>query len=293
MESIFKEIQNRLSEKFNQVVLIQYKISLGGGCISQTSKLETSAGVFFLKWNNHCVSDMFLCEADSLRELGKVKNACLKIPEVIAVKKVDNTPGFILLEYLPPSSGGINGDENLGRGLATIHQTSSEKFGFYEDNYCGTTVQNNKWNSHWIDFFGQQRLWHLVTKINTERGFDSSQTNLFEKLVQCLPELIPSTGKPALIHGDLWSGNYLFSSGKPALIDPAVYFADREMEFGMITLFGGFSQRFRDAYNEVYPLPSGWKERNKLYQLYHVLNHFLLFRGGYGQQAVDIARLYV
>jgi protein-ribulosamine 3-kinase len=293
MEILIEEIGNCLSAKFGKKIFVLLEKSLGGGCISQTSKLETSEGNFFLKWNNNCAPDIFLREADGLRELGKVKNPFLKIPEVISAKEANTTPGFIILGYFPPSSGGNNGDENLGKGLATIHETSSEKFGFYQDNYCGTTVQDNKWNSNLTDFFGQQRLWHLVTKINSERGVDSSQIKLFEKLVGRLPELIPATGKPALIHGDLWSGNYMFSSGRPVLIDPAACYADREMEFGIMTLFGGFTQRFWDSYNEVYPLPSGWKGRNKLYQLYHVLNHFYLFGGGYGQHAVDIARLYV
>ena len=105
--------------------------------------------------------------------------------------------------------------------------------------------------------------------------------------------MVPSESTPALIHGDLWSGNYMITGKGPALIDPAVYYADREMEFAIITMFGGFSGRFYSAYNETYPLENDWKERNPLYQLYHILNHHLLFGGGYANQAAHVAGRYI
>ena len=98
---------------------------------------------------------------------------------------------------------------------------------------------------------------------------------------------------PSLIHGDLWSGNVLHTVRGPALVDPACAYADREMEFGITTLFGGFSDRFFAAYEEAWPLPGGWRERNPLYQLYHLLNHFLIFGGAYGVEALSLARRYV
>ncbi len=114
----------------------------------------------------------------------------------------------------------------------------------------------------------------------------------YEKLLQKIPQLLPLASEPALIHGDLWSGNYMITEKGPALIDPASYYADREMEMGIMTMFGGFSSRFYDAYNQVYPLLSDWRERNQLYQLYHVLNHYYLFGGGYQNQAIRIAQYF-
>jgi fructosamine-3-kinase len=108
-----------------------------------------------------------------------------------------------------------------------------------------------------------------------------------------MTELLGHQTVPSLIHGDLWSGNYLFTARGPALIDPACYYADREMELGMMDLFGGFSYRVWSAYQEEWPLPPGWQQRIKLYQLYHVLNHCLLFGGSYGQQAIGIARTFL
>jgi fructosamine-3-kinase len=107
-----------------------------------------------------------------------------------------------------------------------------------------------------------------------------------------LPDLLPQAS-PSLIHGDLWSGNVLFRAKGPALVDPACAYADREMEFGITTLFGGLSSRAFRAYEEVWPLPEGWRERNPLYQLYHLLNHAVLFGGHYAGDARRIASRYV
>ena len=101
-------------------------------------------------------------------------------------------------------------------------------------------------------------------------------------------------GGPSLHHGDLWSGNvHIAASGEPALIDPSAYFGHREAEWGMMTLFGSFSSRVSDAYHEAYPLEPGWRERNPLYQLYHLMNHLNLFGVGYHSQVMAIVRRYV
>ncbi|MBN1822308.1 MAG: fructosamine kinase family protein [Prolixibacteraceae bacterium] len=292
MEKILEIVKRQLSEKLGTEIEIKSNSILGGGCINHASKIETTVGSFFLKWNNHCAADVFLREAESLKELAKENNPYLKIPEVILSKELDSEPGFILLEYLESSNRNSDG-LNLGRGLATIHRITNEKYGFYSDNYCGDTIQNNKWNGDWINFFGEQRLRYLINLIRHRRGLDSCSLNIYEKLIDKLPELIPSDSVPSLIHGDLWSGNYVHTTEGPALIDPASYYANREMEMGIMTMFGGFSQQFWDGYNEIFPLPGNWRERNKLYQLYHILNHYYIFGGGYGHQALSVAQRYI
>lgn len=293
MHTILELIQKKLAEKYRKNVEIESDSPLGGGCINHASRLSTSEGTFFLKWNSQCAPDVFIRESESLRELSKADNPYVKIPDVILVNEPDATPGFILLEYLEPAPEGVAGLRNLGRGLATIHNLSADNFGFYHNTYCGDTMQNNRWNSSWIDFFGQQRLGHMVNLIRQKRGMDAGSLKVYERLIEKLPELIPPGSKPTLIHGDLWSGNYLFTAKGPALIDPASYYADREMEMGIMTMFGGFSQAFWDGYNETDPLPSDWKERNLLYQIYHILNHDYIFGGGYGTRALAAARSYL
>lgn len=286
-------VADALSEVAGQNVIIQTERNLGGGCINHASKLETNAGNFFLKWNDNCPADIFLREAQSLRELKKAAGELLVIPEVFAAKQVDDTPGFLVLEYLENNRSSFNADEKLGRGLAKIHQFKNTQFGFDNNNYCGATLQNNLWKNNWAVFFRDNRLQFLLNLIEKERPLPASEVVIYEKLLQRIESLIPKESTPVLIHGDLWSGNYMISEKGPVLIDPASYYADHEMEFAIITMFGGFSQRFYDAYNEVNPLPDDWKKRNSLYQLYHVLNHYYLFGGGYRTQAVQIAKSYL
>jgi fructosamine-3-kinase len=296
MNTLESEVVNKalagLSDKRGFPITLRNISPLGGGCINHAALLETTAGKFFLKWNRDCPSDMFVREAESLMELKRAAPSILLVPQVFVASETDALPGFLLLEYLE-SGNSRNSDEELGRGLAMMHQYEGSRFGFYHDNYCGSTPQRNTWSDSWGQFFAVQRIGFLLDCLKSHNMFSFSELRIFENLIQKIPSLLANESKPVLIHGDLWAGNYMITSKGPALIDPAAYYADREMEFGIMTLFGGFSARFQEAYNEVNPLPSGWKERNKLYQLYHVLNHFQLFGGGYGRQAVELAKHFV
>jgi len=285
-------IADALFEVVGQKVIIQTEKNLGGGCINHASKLETNVGNFFLKWNDNCPADIFIREAESLWELKKAAGEDLIIPSVFAAKLVDETPGFLVLEFLERGYSSVS-DEKLGRGLAKIHQFTHHQFGFDNNNYCGATLQNNLWNNNWAEFFRENRLQFLLNLIEKKRPIPVSEMIIYKKLLDRIESLIPKDSVPVLIHGDLWSGNYMISEKGPALIDPVSYYADREMEFAIMTMFGGFSQRFYDAYNEENPLPADWKQRNGLYQLYHVLNHYYLFGGGYRTQAVQIAKSYL
>jgi fructosamine-3-kinase len=144
-----------------------------------------------------------------------------------------------------------------------------------------------------VEFFRERRLRAIVRRVEEERGLDASERRAYERVLERLGDLLPHETKPALNHGDLWSGNVLQTARGPALVDPACAFGDREMEMGIVTLFGGFGEGFWRGYDEVFPLPSDWRERNSIYQLYHVLNHCLLFGGHYRDQALAIALRYV
>lgn len=266
---------------------------VGGGCINNAMKISTTGGNFFLKWNASAPADLFLREADGLFEMGQAENDYLCIPKVIWSRQKDALPGFILMEYLASAIQTSGYDERLGRGIAQLHRKTASAFGFHQPNYCGTTIQDNNWSENWPEFYAFQRIRSLVRQINNIRGIPAEEMRIYEKLVDRIPQLLAHQTVPSLIHGDLWSGNYMFTAGGPALIDPACYYADREMELGMMQLFGGFSSVVWSAYQEEFPLPEGWRERVRLYQLYHVLNHQLLFGGSYGWQALEIAKEYV
>lgn len=266
--------------------------SIGGGCINHAIKISTSAGDFFLKWNASAPADLFVKEAAGLSEM-KMAGSSLIIPKVIWSKPADDFPGLILMEFLQPSSHFSRFDEHLGRGIAQLHQKTASAFGFHHPNYCGTTLQDNTWTNSWPEFYAHRRIGNLVQQIKASRGISNEELKIYEKLVERMPQLLAHTTVPSLIHGDLWSGNYMHTANGPAMIDPACYYADREMELGMMQLFGGFSVQVWDAYQSEFPLPEGWRERIRLYQLYHVLNHYLLFGGSYGWQALEIAKEYL
>ena len=287
-----REVEASLTDKLGREVTISSVDFLGGGCIHHASKIGTNAGIFFLKWNANCPADMFLREAECLDELRKAADGQLVVPKVIASRQVDDVAGFLVLEYLEPGSSGKDQDERLGRGLAGVHQFTSRYVGFKTSNYCGLTPQNNTPGKSWPEFFRENRLRFLLNLIQKERPLPDQDVRVYERLLDRIHKLLPEKSTPALIHGDLWSGNYMYTTRGPALIDPASYYADREMEMGIMTLFGGFSALFYQAYNEVNPLPPDWQERNRLYQLYHVLNHYYIFGGGYRNHALQIAQYY-
>ena len=281
------ELQRKLGANFR----IIKKQALGGGCISNSLRLQTSNGDFFLKWNSSCADDLFIREAECLKELKKRSGEDLIVPDVIIAKKADSLPGLILLEFL--SSGNTSKqEERLGRGLAQLHENWGTQFGFHHNNYCGATSQNNTWQSDWVQFFSNNRMKYLLDLISKSRGIHVDEMNLFERLIRKLPDLLPPYSKPSIIHGDLWSGNYIYTTQGPAIIDPASYYADREMELSIMTMFGGFSKTTWSAYMECLPLDYGWEDRVQIYQIYHILNHYLLFGGSYLRQAQSIAQKY-
>ena len=289
LNSQSKILHSLLTQALGQPVTIHSVRPLGGGCINQATAVDTNRGRFFAKYNEKEDGDLFVAEAASLQAL---RTACslLRIPEVIVVQA---SPALMITTFLdPPTESGDSQDETLGQGIAELHRHTRERYGFERTTYCGATPQDNEWNDDWIDFFGRQRIGHLIHLIEERRGWPASERQLYERLLNRLPEWIGHRPAAALNHGDLWSGNYMYTAAGPALIDPASYYADREFDLALMAMFGGFSARVWDAYQEAYPPEAGWRERQDLYMLYHYLNHYYLFGGGYGQQAHSVAQQY-
>ncbi len=261
---------------------------LSGGCISQAARLSLPRGPVFLKWNAELAPGAFQREAEALAAL-RASGTRLRIPEVIAVGE-----GFLVCELLQPGPPIADFDAELGRGLAELHRCRGPAFGFEHDNFCGATPQPNGWMDDWIAFYGARRLGFQIELARRTRGVPREASRACDRLLEALPSLLDGGEAPALIHGDLWSGNlHRDARGRPALIDPAAYYANREAELGMMRLFGGFSERVYQSYDEAWPLSPGWRARLPLYTLYHVLNHYNLFGGHYGAQAWAIVRRYV
>lgn len=266
--------------------------ALGGGDISRVERLVTNVGTFILKAHHHPPAGFFDAEANGLRAL-RESCATLQVPTVVA--HGSEAPAFLILEDLGNGQRTRDFDEILGRGLAELHRRGAPQHGFDADNFCGLTPQVNTWSSNWIDFYAERRLGYQIARAAAAGLLSTSDRRQAEALIARLNGLLldPAEG-PALVHGDLWSGNvHVAADGAPALLDPAAYFGNREAEFGMTTLFGGFSRRVYGAYEESFPLAPGWRERNPLYQLYHLLNHLNLFGSGYHGQVMAIVRRYL
>jgi protein-ribulosamine 3-kinase len=275
----------------NPTLRIEQEAAVSGGCIHQARRLATSAGEFFAKWSAESPEDIFLREAEGLEAL-RSAGSQIVIPRVIAASApVAGDPAFLILEYLEPAArGGQSDDERLGRGLALVHRSRHQRHGFPSATYCGSTRQDNRWCDSWLEFYRDRRIEPLVEALDRQGQLSPADRRSYTRLANRLPELLPhEDAPPSLIHGDLWSGNVLSTAAGPALVDPSCAYADREMEFGITTLFGGLSERAFAAYQEAWPLPPEWRERNPLYQLYHLLNHAVLFGGHYRDEARRVA----
>ena len=198
---------------------------------------------------------------------------------------------FILMEYIAPGHTTRDTFKNFGRALAKLHNCHGKMFGLEENNFIGSTVQINTPHENWCEFYWQNRLLFQLKLAKSNDLATKELSASFALLEKKLPQILRDVEPPSLLHGDLWSGNYLIDTeGKACLIDPAVYYGNREAEFGMITLFGGFNQDFFSGYEEVYPLLEDWQKRNKIYQLYHLMNHLNLFGSSYYSKVMEALR---
>lgn len=264
--------------------------AIGGGSINETFRLQTSIGDYFVKYNSaDRYPGMFQSEARGLEILRN--SGPLTVPKVIGSDKTDRY-SFLLLELITPGTKAADFWEGFAYGLAVLHRNTNEYFGLDHDNYMGSLSQSNNQHPTWYYFFTEERLEKQV-KLGRDKGeIPSNVVRHFEKLYSVLPELIPGE-PPALLHGDLWSGNFMTGhDGKACLIDPAVYYGHRESDIAMTQLFGGFSGEFYAAYNRVFPLAKGWEKRVDILNLYPLLIHVNLFGGGYLSQVKRIVERF-
>ncbi|MCB0646167.1 MAG: fructosamine kinase family protein [Saprospiraceae bacterium] len=280
-ENIFRYICAQLSVKFVSAD------SISGGDISQAFLLSTDQGRFFVKINDSRQAlDMFRKEGEALKAM---VSAGVKAPHVCLSGAFEDS-AFLVMEYIAPGPKSRTSMEELGQSLARLHQHHGEQFGWNEDNYIGSLVQTNQWHDTWATFYITERLWPQLSMAKA-RGYhvgSMDKDQMISKMLTYQDEVFPS-----LLHGDLWAGNYISGSyGQAYLIDPAVYFGDREVDLAMTKLFGGFSNDFYSAYDEVLPLKQGFNERIELYQLYYLLVHLNLFGSSYLPQVSSIMRRY-
>ena len=265
---------------------VQRYESVHGGDINDAWCLITSTGKYFLKVNDKRKYPlMFEKEAKGL-ELLRI-NSTITIPKVIKSGSCLHHQ-YLLLEWLEKGSPKKDMWEKFAGALAAMHKQPQQYFGLDTDNYIGSLPQINDQHANWHSFYADCRIMPLIRSLFDSGTCSAVNVKAAEKFCSKLDQLFPAES-PALLHGDLWAGNYfVHSTGYAAIFDPAVYYGHREMDIGMTKLFAGFDQRFYDAYNETYRLENSWRQRLELTQLYPLLVHAVLFGGHYVSSALNL-----
>jgi protein-ribulosamine 3-kinase len=273
-----------------QVGPIREVSSVGGGCISNACHVECDGQSFFLKWSDDAAGNTFEAESESLEAL-RAAGSGLLIPIVMAARDAgsDFGAGYILMEWIAEGPKDADFWERLGSGLASLHRAGAPAFGFDRDNYIGQIEQVNNRLDDWPAFFRENRLEFQRDRARQLGRWRTHWDEHFDRLSSHIDDLLPVSAPPSLVHGDLWAGNVIATkSGEAALIDPASHYADREVDLALSELFGGFRASFYQAYQEAWPLESGYGERRDIYNLYHLINHLNHFGQGYAGQVETI-----
>jgi fructosamine-3-kinase len=293
--TVVRGVESALEDHTGKTVRIDSATPVGGGCINPSAKVITDSGEgYFLKWNPTSPPEMFHAEVDGLKALKDP--GVLKVPEVVdsAGSGTPEDPAWLLMEFIPPGRPDSHYGRRLGEGLAALHSSAAPPndvhgdtpfFGWHRANFIGSLPQQNDKSEDWIRFWRDLRL-EPQLKMARDRGhFTGPDGRTMEDLLSRLDEVMAGSekGGPALLHGDLWRGNfYADSSGSPVLIDPAVYRGVGEVDLAMMELFGSFPRGFREGYSEKRKwAPEYDAFRRDLYQLYYLLVHVNLFGGSY------------
>lgn len=274
-------------------VSVDDSVQVGGGCISQATRIETDGGSYFVKWGSGHVARTFEVEAAGLRRLDGADTG-LHIPDVLAVDAGSgDRPGFLLMEWIETGEKSGSFWADLGRHLADLHRSEGAEYGFEVDNYIGRLPQVNDPCSSWPEFFAERRL-QMQIQMAKEKGRWNDRWDQYSgRLLDRIDGWLPEDPTPSILHGDLWSGNVMADrDGRGVLIDPAVYFGHREAELAFTELFGGFEPSFYGAYREAWPMEPGYEQRRDIYNLYHLINHLNHFGAGYADSVESLLRRY-
>jgi protein-ribulosamine 3-kinase len=276
----FTPVQQRLQQIFKDPAKPLQSRAVGGGSINQTYRLDFNGNAFFCKINSATkFPQLFEKERKGLEFIAGQKK--IKTPEILDCFESGGHQ-FLLMEWVSPGSRTETFWKSFGEQLAALHSVTSDHFGFAEDNYMGSVAQVNTFSPGWTAFFTGQRLQPLVIKCTEDGLLTTRHVAAFEALYLQLPAVFGKEQRPALLHGDLWSGNFMCNDLEEAvLIDPAIYFGHPSVDLGMTTLFGGFQNAFYEAYQYHAPFPPNYREQWMVCNLYPLLIHLFLFGRSY------------
>lgn len=274
---MYDALRNRI-ESFCGAKIVRLA-ALSGGCIAQVRLIVLADGRELVAKIGQAGGDNgFAIEGAMLAYLGEKTSMPVPTPYLIE--------DDLLLMSCLSSSGGMTrrGQEEVAEAVAALHNVRAESFGFGYDTLIGGLHQPNPRYDRWIDFFGQQRLLYMAEECLKVGHIDAALMGRIEAFLPRLNNWIDEPPYPSLIHGDLWSGNVLYEAGGFAgLVDPALYYADAEMEMTFSTVYSSFGDPFFQRYKEIRPLRPGFKDRREIYNLFPLLVHARLFGGGYPQ----------
>jgi fructosamine-3-kinase len=269
---------------------------LGNSAFCETWQARQGRLKVFIKSAPRSGAAMLRAEADGLRALRAT--GCIRVPAVRALVDLPTGGAVLALEWLEFASPDAGFGARFGRALAGLHAhrcpLDPPGFGWRGDNYIGSTPQRNTplqpaGQPGWLAFFGRSRLAAMRDRLPATA---TELRDAVDAVIEAMPRHFADlhVPQPALIHGDLWQGNWdMLADGSPVIFDPAVSCSDPQAEIAMMELFGSPPPGFRAAYEAAggsWPTP----QRLQLYQLYHLLNHVVLFGRGYGAQALRVAR---
>ncbi len=292
---VFGSLKEAVSLAKGKGITVEKKQAVQGGDANEAYRLVLSDGsLLFLKANSISDADFFRAEAEGIAVIRKT--GTVRVPDIYAIG-TDGGYSFLLMEHIDKAWMGQGFWEELGRNLASMHRAdtasfvSGGKYGLSSDNYIGAGKQKNTPKSSWIEFFSECRL---RPQFELAAGyFDSRTLKMANRLLDRLDRFLFEPETPSLLHGDLWSGNFMSDeNGRPVLIDPAVYVGCSEADIAMTELFGGFDRRFYDSYFEVIGMVPGYEDRRDLYNLYHLTNHLNLFGSTYLRAVVRTIEKY-
>ncbi len=278
---MWTQIARHITQTTEKPFEIEKSHPVSGGCINQGYAVSGNGLIYFVKINQANQEAMFAAEALGLKQIHVTKT--IRVPEPICWGIAEKS-SYLVLEWLEFGGGNSQSWEKMGQNLARLHQVSlSDRFGWHCNNTIGSTPQINTVSNSWADFFAHQRIGYQLRLAKERGGNFPDEDQVIPAISEILSQHQPH---PSLVHGDLWSGNAAITvDGEPVILDPATYWGDREVDLAMTELFGGFPAAFYRGYNDVFPLDAGYQKRKTLYNLYHILNHFNLFGGGYASQA--------
>lgn len=273
-------ISEQISQSISADFICDDIREVDAGDSHRSYKISDGKQRFFVKTNSKSSLANFEAEAEGLMHLQQAE--LFRVPKVICSGLVSDH-SFLVLEHITMTQGSKQAWQEFGRKLAQLHKAQTqEMYGWQEDNYIGLTIQSNKWDKKWSRFFAEQRIGFML-QLLSEKGYKLAN---IDRTVNAVEQLLQGHNpKASMLHGDLWQGNTGFHKEQAVMFDPAFYFGDREAEIAMTELFSKFPIAFYQGYEDVWPLQPDYQYRKTVYQLYHILNHALLFGGHYLESA--------